>query len=245
MQTHRVTSYSEIENILGCKIGSSHCPFVFRGISSEYRLLPSMCYPHINIPVEHLEDLHEVTQEKFSEYIESQGFFSKYQKHFIGRHAGLISPYMDVTPDATIALQFGMEMAKDKPMHLYAINTDNVEWITTLPDNNGECVQIKIMNPILSASNIELIPQRTQFIQSGKLLHQPFNTISIPFDEAYPEIVQRFEIEPDNFDKIRYEMWPDKSMSTALLIDEPNEIFTEVKAINAKAIAFIKHKYNL
>lgn len=250
MKTFNASSFSEIEKILGVPPRSNFDSYFYRGISSEHILIPSIAYDWVKVDLDLLPELHEIAHGLYSDYIDDKGFkLSNYEKIFFSRHAGLISPYIDITKDITIALQFGIESAKsdNKPMHLYVFNESEWQRIEYNGFENMDRNKLTLMRRHMVLRENRQLAERTQFIQMGDLLSQSFKTLTTPLNQTYPNCINRVEILPEHFDTIKDEVVKryGVSMDKDLLIDRNDEIFETAKLINQKAIDELKKKYNI
>jgi len=255
-----VSSYSEICDYIKrvYEQGPNSGDLFYRGICGEYRLLPSIAYDWVGVPVLHIEELSGLAQSSFDQLIESQNLtqqLTDYQLRFLGRHFGLVSTYIDITFDITVALQFGIEAAENKkkpdasfPLHLYCIDGTEIERIEQDTTTTLDKSQLAILRPklILESDNPSLIGERTQTIQCARLLYQPIETLLYPLDETYPNKLLKFIISPDKFSDIKKEIeQTGTSMTTDLLIQSENPIFNVVRKINSESVNEIKAKYKI
>lgn len=229
----RINSYAEFKKCVG---GFPRCGnFLYRGIGSQFRLLPSISYSgETNTDI--LEDRAIRAQQLFNERFLQQNPDSNltdYQLIFLSRHCGLISPFMDFTFNDTVAIQFGIEAANENPVHLYVIDirSDQINSEENgLPVSNG----FGIFRPnLVWRPNGFFTPERTQFIQNARLVTQSANTLATPFDKTFSNRITRFDIFPEDFQVFRDEITAEGiRMDANLLIDEEDWHFQLAREIN-------------
>lgn len=229
----RIYSYAQFKALVGGFPRSGR--YLFRGIGSQFRLIPSIAYQG-ETDTKALIQQAQRAQQRFNEEVIRGEFapeLSPYQLSFLGRHAGLISPYMDFTFNDTIAIQFGMEAAGDNPVYLYVMDI-NGQQVYAEGDRPMEAVGLRIYRPnLVWRENGFLTPERTQAIQNARLIAQNANTIATPFDATYGDRLVRYEIHPENFPDFKREILGEGiRMETDLLINPDDPLFQIASRIN-------------
>lgn len=229
----RIKSYTQFKNFVGGYPRSGN--FLYRGIGSQFRLLPSISYSD-ETNTEILQDRAIRAQQLFNEcFLEQNPLsnLSNYQLIFLSRHAGLISPFMDFTFNDTVAIQFGIEAANPNPAHLYMIDITGEQIMNEengLPVSNGFGI---FRTNLVWQPNGFLIQERTQFIQNARLITQSANTLATPFDETFSSRITRFEILPEDFQVFRDEITAEGiRMDANLLINTDDWIFELARRVN-------------
>lgn len=229
----KLNSYAHFKKYVGGYPRNGN--FLYRGIGAQFDLVPSISYSlekDIEILRERASRAQQAFNEKFLE-LNPQHTLSNYQLIFLSRHSGLISPFIDFSIDDTVAIQFGMEMAKGNPVHLYVLNIadDPIhDGKSGIIDSNGFTVFRP--NLIWNANGL-LTPERTQFIQGARLVSQFSDTWTTPFDKTFSHKIIRYEIWPDDFEKFQEEIIADGTkMDANLLIEKKNSLFDLASEIN-------------
>jgi hypothetical protein len=229
----KINSYAQFKMSVG---GFPRCgSFLYRGIGRQFTLLPSISYSgEKNVGI--LQDRALQAQRKFNEsflQLNPDSALTDYQLIFLSRHCGLISPFMDFTFDDTVAIQFGMEMADNNPVHLYVIDIRDQQ-INCNENGLPESTGFRIYRPnLVWNANGFLTQERTQFIQKARLVAQQANTLATPFNETFGDRIMCYEIFPEDFNRFREEIAAEGiNMDADLLINNKDQLFRLAREIN-------------
>ena len=237
----RIKSYKQFKDFVGGYPKSGK--LIYRGIGSQFGLLPSISYNMERDGIRDIDILYqrgEMAQRMFNDRFRKDfpnRMLTNYQLVFLARHYKLISSFMDFTFNDTIAIQFGMEMAQDNAVHLFAMDITGER---TFREEDGlpENIAVRIYQPNLVWNQDGFLTgERTKFIQNARLVTQERETITTPFNGTFSDRITHYEIFPEDFNGIIQEIEQEGTrMAANLFIDSDDPLFEIAKQINEEIL---------